>query len=184
MPRFSPSKPVGSNSLELEKSLVEQQSARPWTQIIVAFVLGMLISVALQPLFLAHQPPSQTLASKKSEPVEIIGTSKKSDPVEIIGRTAVSESVDLETAAPTKGGNITTQGYRYGDKYKCDKTKLHHVVTAAEHARGTLDPQSLSQIVETFRNCGVVAIEGAIGLQDAKDFREDLERVHPAVAAA
>ncbi len=69
------------------------------------------------------------------------------------------------------------RGFKYGNKFQCDKSKLRHVVTAEEHARGSLSKPVVSALVETFRNCGVVALEGAVAASDAADFRANLEQV-------
>lgn len=91
--------------------------------------------------------------------------------------TEVTEVESSNVSNHTQDPGYLSSGYKYGNKFQCNRSLLRYVVTDEEHRQGALHAASLAQIVDTFQKCGVVALEGAIGRQDASDFRATLEQV-------
>lgn len=148
-----------------KRSKSSKEASPSWVRVVAAFAAGVLCTLVYTTQLHSQPPPLQRVNQGSNV---VLASGGESSP------KAEDEEV-LSSVAPVT--NTVVGGYRYGDKFKCDKTKLRHIVTPAEHTQGYLEPSSLLQLVETFRNCGVIALEGAIGLNDTAEFRSNLEKV-------
>lgn len=100
-------------------------------------------------------------------------TNKKHDTRGDSGDAVDDDDEKFKTVSSSQGQG----GYFYGNKFFCNKSQIRYVITKEDRQRGTLNNQVLQTLEKSFRNCGVIALEAAVAVEDADDFRQSLEKV-------
>ena len=81
--------------------------------------------------------------------------------VAAVERSAVSSAANSLNSSGPVLANVTSKGWRFGNKLKCEKSLIVHTPTEAERRKRMLTKSSILALAQSFRHCGVCVIENA-----------------------